>query len=439
VLILSLAGIALLVYAFSSGPPVAHTGGFGEPTCTACHFGTLNSGPGTVTVTAPATYASGQTYQITVRVADPQRTNGSQSRWGFEMSARTQGSQQAGTLDPTDGNTQCLAGPPAGPCQGTFNGIQYISHTTTGTRAGTPLGVNFTFDWTAPDTSAGPVVMHAAGNSANNSQSNIGDRIYTTSITIQPEPSGPTPTISDGGVVNHASFAPDSAPMAPGSIAAIIGTDLNDGSMIAFSNFGEDGKLLTALGGASVRFNGIAAPIIYSFSGQLGVQIPFQLEGEASASVEVTVDGHTSEPRTIFVDSAAPGIFTLNQAGTGQGTVLIANSGILAAPAGSIAGPSSRPAQRGESITIYCTGLGTVDPPVETGAPAGASETPTRATVLIDGLPAEVLYSGTAPGFVGLYRVDAMVPATAGIGDEISLVVAIGEKQSNPVTIAVGP
>jgi len=426
VLILSLAGIPLLVYAFSSGPPVAHTGGFGEPTCTACHFGTLNSGPGSVTVTAPATYASGQTYQITVRVADPQRTNGSQSRWGFEMSARTEGGQQAGSLNSTNNQTQVIPN---------FNSVQYVMHTTTGTRAGTPLGVNFTFDWTAPDTSAGPVVMHAAGNSANNSQSNIGDRIYTTSITIPPEPSGPTPTISDGGVVNHASFAP----MAPGSIAAIIGTDLNDGSMIAFSNFGEDGKLLTALGGASVRINGIAAPIMYSFSGQLGVQIPFQLEGEASASVEVTVDGHTSEPRTIFVDSAAPGIFTLNQAGSGQGTVLIANSGILAAPAVSIAGQSSRPAQRGESITIYCTGLGTVDPPVETGAPAGASETPTRATVLIDGLPAEVSYSGTAPGFVGLYRVDATVPEAAGIGDEISLVVAIGEKQSNPVTIAVGP
>jgi uncharacterized protein (TIGR03437 family) len=383
-----------------------------------------------VTITAPDTYSSGQTYQITVRVADPQRTSASQSRWGFELSVRTQGGQQAGSLAPINNQTQLLP---------LFNGIQYIAHTSAGTRPGVPLGVDFTFNWTAPDVSAGPVVMHAAGNAANNSNSESGDRIYTRSITIQPQAPGPPPAIFSGGIVNNASFALDPAPLAPGSIAAIFGSDLNNGSQNAASSFGEDGRLVTTLGGASVKVNGIAAPVFYSFPGQVGVQIPFEVEGQDTALVEVTVAGQTSEPRSVFLASAAPGIFTLNQAGTGQGAVLIANSDELAAPAGSIPGRNSRPARRGETISIFCTGLGTVNPVLATGQPAEASQTPVPATVRIDGLEAAVSYSGTAPGFVGLYQINAVVPAQVAVGDNVPLVVSIGGKQSNMATIAVGP
>ena len=39
---LLLAVAPLILYAFASDPPPAHTGGFGEPNCTFCHFGTVN-------------------------------------------------------------------------------------------------------------------------------------------------------------------------------------------------------------------------------------------------------------------------------------------------------------------------------------------------------------------------------------------------------------
>ncbi|MBI2818881.1 MAG: hypothetical protein HYX73_02790 [Acidobacteria bacterium] len=410
-----------------------------------------------MTLTAPEFYASSETYQITVRVADPQRTNPLQSRWGFELSARTLGGQQAGTLSPTDDNTRCAPPqlPGTSPCQPTFNDIQYIEHTTTGTRPGTTQGVDFTFNWTAPDASAGPVIFHAVGNAANNSQSNDpGDRIYllcrpNTScqtdvaseigVIVQPQPSGPTPAISDAGVVNLASFAPEPAPLAPGSLALISGTNLTDGSQNPSASFDTDGKLLMTLGGASVKINGIAAPILLAFPGQMVIQIPYQLAGLTTASLVVTLGGQSSPAHTVALDSAAPGIFTMNQGGTGPGIVLIANTNILVAPAGSAPASSRRPAQRGELITIYCTGLGVVNPPVETGAIAGASQTPTPATVTIDGLSADVQYSGSVPGFVGLYKIDAIVPSGARTGDDVELVVTSGGRQSNTVTIAVGP
>jgi uncharacterized protein (TIGR03437 family) len=521
---LAVLSIPVLLYAFSEGPPSEHTGGFGEPTCVECHIGSaVNSGQGSVTITVRdsggasvvSNYASGQSYQITVRVADPQRTTASQSRWGFELSARTQDGQQAGSLTPSNSQTQLLP---------TFNGVQYISHTTTGTRAGTTLGVNFVFNWTAPNTSAGPIIFHAAGNSANNGGSELSDRIYTKSLTLPPEavvctydiapasqifptsggtnnvsvtaPSGcdwaaasnsgfvsvtsgstgtgngsvgysvaantaasarsgtltiagqtfgviqagtSPPNVFSGGVVNNASFAPDPAPLAPGSIAAIFGSNMNDGSQVPSSGFGADGKLLTTLGAASVKINGFDAPIFYSFASQIGVQIPYELSGQTSASLVLTVAGQSGTPRTIFLGATAPGIFTLNQAGTGQGAILIANSDILVAPVGSISGRISRPAQRGEIITIFCTGLGVVSPSLSTGAQAGANLTPTQATVTIDGLPATVQYSGTAPGFVGLYQVNATVPNGARFANNVTVTVSLGGKISNTATISVGP
>jgi len=281
------------------------------------------------------------------------------------------------------------------------------------------------------------VVFHAAGNAANNSGSELGDRIYSTSVTVPPQAAGPVPSVSDGATVNNASFAPHPAPMAPGSIAAIFGSNLNDGTALCGSSFGANGLLITSLCGASVTVNNIAAPIFYATPGQLGIQIPFELAGSATASVVVTVAGQSSTPRTIFLDTAAPGVFTLNQAGTGQGAILIANSDIIAAPANSVPGRTTRPARRGEIVTIFGTGLGAVSPALATGAPSTGNPTTTPATVTIDNMPAVVNFSGTAPSFVGLNQINVTVPANARIANDVAVVVTLDGKVGNTVTMAV--
>jgi len=87
------------------------------------------------------------------------------------------------------------------------------------------------------------------------------------------------PAVNAAGVVNNASFAAGTNPVAPGSIAAVFGTNLNDGSSVLFSSFGTDGKLVTTLGGAQVKINGVAVPLFYSTPAQLGIQIPTDLTG----------------------------------------------------------------------------------------------------------------------------------------------------------------
>ncbi|MBI2819728.1 MAG: SBBP repeat-containing protein [Acidobacteria bacterium] len=245
------------------------------------------------------------------------------------------------------------------------------------------------------------------------------------------EPGPPGPAISDGGVVNHASFAPSPAPVAPGSIAAVYGTNLNDGSSVWFSSFGPDGKLVTTLGGASVTINDIPAPLFYSTPSQLGIQIPFELAGQTSATIIVTVGGQSSVPRTINLDVAAPGIFTLSQNGAGTAAALHEDGVRLVT--------AENPARPNEVVTFFATGFGALTPPLATGAPATENRTLLPTSVYMDGIPCFVVFSRAVPGFVGLYEIGASVPLNIRTDPAIPVDLRISDKQSNMVTIPTGP
>jgi uncharacterized protein (TIGR03437 family) len=95
------------------------------------------------------------------------------------------------------------------------------------------------------------------------------------------------------------------------------------------------------------------------------------------------------------------------------------------------------PATAGEIITIYCTGLGAVNPPVATGAgPTAAAQTVIPVQVSIGGTPAEVFYAGVTPGFAGLYQINAQVPPGTASGAQ-PMVVTQNGLASNMVTVAI--
>jgi uncharacterized protein (TIGR03437 family) len=242
------------------------------------------------------------------------------------------------------------------------------------------------------------------------------------------------PFVFEGGVVSAASFALHPAPVAPGTIAAIFGNNLNNRANAFATNFGPDGKLGTTLGGASVKINGTPAPMFASIHtpsyDQLTVQIPFEVAGQTSAVVEVTTGGQTSPPRTFFLDTAAPGIFTVNQQGSGAGIVTHLDTTLVT---------EQNPAHPNEFVVLYATGLGVLSPPLATGARSSGNATAIPATVTVDGMLAEVLFSGSTPGLVGLNQVNVQIPASTRSAPDIAVVLRSGVKQSNTVTIAVSP
>ncbi len=243
-----------------------------------------------------------------------------------------------------------------------------------------------------------------------------------------PAPGGPV--ISDGGIVNNASFATSPAPVAPGSIAAIFGTGLNDGSQVLFSSFGPDGTLVTTLAGASVTVGNISAPMFYSTSGQLGIQIPLELDGQSSADILVTVGGQTSQVATVNITSVKPGLFTVSQDGRGT-AVCLHTDGVTPVSA-------DLPANPGEVVIFYGTGFGPVDPPLGTGAPSSGNKITLKASMTIDGLPADIQFAGVAPGFVGLNQINVVVPGLARTNGADAVVLTINGVPANAVTLPVG-
>jgi uncharacterized protein (TIGR03437 family) len=238
------------------------------------------------------------------------------------------------------------------------------------------------------------------------------------------------PFIAAGGVVNAASYT---APITPGGIAALFGSNLAGSTTTAGL------PLRTVLGGVAVTVNGVAAPLYFVSPQQINFQVPWELLGQAQASFTVAAGGQTSLSQTVAV-AASPALFAVNARGNGQGAILVSNSDIAAAPVGSIPGRSTRPAIRGEFLSIYCTGLGDVKNRPANGAPPSGSalaSTVVTPSVSIGGAPAAVVFSGLAPGFVGLYQVNVQVPNNTPSGSGVPVVVTLAGTSSNTVTIAV--
>jgi uncharacterized protein (TIGR03437 family) len=238
------------------------------------------------------------------------------------------------------------------------------------------------------------------------------------------------PAIASSGTVSAASFAP--GPVAPGSLVSLF-----SGSLASLTLGANGAPLPTSLGGINVTINGAAAPLVYVSPAQVNFQVPWELAGKSNADLSAGVPGFTEKSVNLNLTTYSPGIFTLGA--DGQGAALISNTAAVAAPAGSI--PGSRPANRGETISVYCTGLAPVNNQPATGAasPGGNTLATTTAqpVVMIGGKPAPVSFSGLAPGFVGLYQVNAQVPGSSDTGDAVPLVLTIGGAVSNSATIAV--
>lgn len=238
------------------------------------------------------------------------------------------------------------------------------------------------------------------------------------------------PVSGAGGLVNGASFAAG-LPVSAGSIVSLFGTSFSDANTSSSSL-----PLPRVLGGAAVLVNGIPAPLFFVSPGQINFQFPWEAAGPSPVSVTVTTTGGTSS-QTISLGAVSPGIFTINPAG--QGAILIAATGEIAASADVVPG-RSRPANRGEFLSIYCTGLGAVSNQPQTGAASPGNPLPAAAvlpTVSIGGVQATPDFAGLAPGFVGLYQINVKIPSNVSPGSAVPVTITSSGVTSNQAAIAV--
>ena len=254
----------------------------------------------------------------------------------------------------------------------------------------------------------------------------------------------PLPVVPSGSVVNGASFAPSQA-VAPGSLVSIFGTNLASSTAQAGSI-----PLSTSLANVSVAFNGIPAPLVavdhLSTYDQINAQLPWNVvpggAQSGTAQVVVTRGGAASVATSFQVVASAPGIFSLAGTGTGQARAINNSDGTFAAPSGSVPGFTTHPAKIGDpnGIAIFATGLGAVSPPVANGGiPAsGLSNAVTTPTVLAGNVPAQVIFAGMSPQYVGLNQINIVLAPGTPTGNAVPLQLQVGGIMStNQLTIAV--
>jgi hypothetical protein len=154
--------------AYPDMPIPGHTGGFGEVTCTACHFDNDVDDPaGALSIAGfPPQPEPDSSYVITVTV-----THDAIEAAGFQFAVRDADGSQAGNLSASDDRVVIAE----------LDGIQYVQHSLRGLELIDGVGT-WTFEWTAPPSIGSPLLVHAVGNAANGDRSEFGDFIYTAQV-----------------------------------------------------------------------------------------------------------------------------------------------------------------------------------------------------------------------------------------------------------------
>jgi uncharacterized protein (TIGR03437 family) len=449
------ASIPVLIYGYAEGPDAGLAGVPGEANCTYCHSG--SSGSGNVKVTFPGglVYTPGVAQHLVVTVSDS-----SQRRWGFELTARQANNTnvQAGAFTPgPDGFTQLVC------TQTTFQTesfglscpssmpLEYIEHTLRGTQSGVRNSASFQFDWTPPASDVGSVAIYVAGNAANGDNNTTGDHIYLQHYTLSAAPP-PTPPPTITSVVNAAGLQPA---IAADTWVTIQGTNLATSSRPWSSSEIAGGALPTQLDGVSVTIDGNPAYVSYISPTQINVQSP----DDASlgpVSVVVNNNNGSSAPFTVQLQPASPAVYLwsnqysvsmeANCGVVGASSVFggvtappVQSSGVLTlwgmglsptdptaacgfiGPATLFSNVPTAPAAPGDTVVLWGTGFGPTSPASPAGqlVPAGQVDSVTTSpSVLIGGIPAQVVSAALAPGEAGLYQITVQAPNGLADGDQ---------------------
>ncbi len=238
---------------------------------------------------------------------------------------------------------------------------------------------------------------------------------------------GPKPKVVD--VTSAASYA---HVFAPGQMVVVWGTGLGPAQK-ADLQVDANGLVSTSISGVRILFDGIPAPIVYVTATQCSAVIPYFGAINATTHVQVEYQGVRSDPFEIKVAATAPGLFTADASGKGQGSI-INDDGITS-------NSTANPAHPGSVVILWATGEGLTDPPGVDGRPAiGILPKPLApATVDIGGQPATVEYAGAAPGNMpGLFQINARMSASVQPGDHVPVHIKLGSATSpDGVTLAV--
>lgn len=238
----------------------------------------------------------------------------------------------------------------------------------------------------------------------------------------------PVPKPMVQAVTNAASY---NSAISPGQIVDIWGKGLGPTTLSGLT-LDANGMVSTSLSNVRVLFDGIPAALVYVSATLCAAVVPYFGAANPTTHVQVEYQGALSDALAVPVSPTAPGLFTANASGSGQGSILNQDQSVNSV---------SNPAAVGSIVVLYATGEGLTDPPGVDGRPAiNVFPTPLASvTVNIGGFPAVVQYAGAAPGsLAGLLQINAQMSPHVVPGNAVPVQITIGGVSSqNGVTLAV--
>jgi len=239
------------------------------------------------------------------------------------------------------------------------------------------------------------------------------------------------PSIQTDGVVNAASGQVGRG-VAPGSYISIFGRNLSEALRVTSTPW-----LPYGLAGVSVSFDvpgprSLPARIHFVSEGQINVQVPWELQGLNSAQLKVSIDDTSSALYNVPLNDYSPALFEFSDPASGRLLAAALDEQFRLVT-------TANPVARRRAVQLYANGLGPVTSTPSTGEPSPVQPlASSRVTpeVTVGGRPARVLFSGLAPGFVGLYQINVEIPEDAPVGVQ-PLVVTVEGVSSKTASLPI--
>ena len=241
------------------------------------------------------------------------------------------------------------------------------------------------------------------------------------------------PSVNSGGIASGADTTGE-ASIAPGDVITISGQYFAAAPVSATSL-----PLSTNLAGTQVLFAGNILPLIYADSGKILAVVPYNLAPNAQYQLLVGRGDAISGPMAVTVATAQPDILLIDNTGSSTVAQNVWNQligGMAFNPAS--AGPAT-PLSSGQTLTIYCTGLGAISQPLNPASAAGS--TPISAvnsvSVSIGGQNMPVTFAGLVPGYPGVYEVTGTVPSGLSSGTGVPVTITVAGQTSAAINVSV--
>ena len=230
------------------------------------------------------------------------------------------------------------------------------------------------------------------------------------------------PSLTTAGIVSAAQGVAF-APVAPGAMITLFGARLAESQSQS-----DTLPLPTRLGTVEVLMAGQRLPLLFANAAQINAIVPVDLEPNTRHQLIVRRGNTYSQPVAVNTAAAQPGVFTSD----GRRAIALVYRG-----ADSFLASVANPARAGDTLVVYCAGLGPVTPAVNAADAAPASQlsrTVAEVRVTIGAVNVPVDFAGLAPGFPGLYQVNLRIPAGLAASDNTPLVIeTLG--QESPVAV----